>query len=383
MTALPTADAEPGRIEALDGVRGLAILAVVSMHATLFAKVDPRVAAEPLARVLMLGWSGVDLFFVLSGFLITGILLRAKGTPHYFRNFYVRRALRIFPLYYAVLLLLLFVLDRPAATGAEKLSYLLYYQNFAWLWGHDAHVDLARTITWSLAVEEQFYLVWPAVVLLVPRRALPWSCGVLAASAIALRFVLLARGVDVVYFLTPCRLDALAAGACLAVLPLPAAWFGRACTLAGIAGLATVAIQTGSSLPQDNPSMQSFGIVAALLFAVGVVVLARGDGLVARLCRARVLRSFGRYSYCIYLVHILVVEWFAGRMVAIAQSGNAAREWFQATCPALALLLGFAAICIGAVWAVGWLSWHLFERHFLAWKRRFANGAALMGRRPR
>jgi peptidoglycan/LPS O-acetylase OafA/YrhL len=376
MTALPTADAEPGRIEALDGVRGLAILAVVCMHATLFAKVDPRLDGEPVTRLLLLGWCGVDLFFVLSGFLITGILLRAKGAPHYFRNFYARRALRIFPLYYAVLALLLFVLDRPAATGAEQASYLLYYQNFAWLWGHDAHADLARTVTWSLAVEEQFYLVWPAVVLLVSRRALPWLCGVLAVSAILLRFVLLGRGVDVVYFLTPCRLDALAAGACLAVLPLPPAWCGRIALAAGAAGLAAASIATGSSLPQDNPAMQSFGLMAALLLAVGLVVLARGEGLVARACRARVLRSFGRYSYCIYLVHILVIEWFAGRMVAIAQSSDGAREWFTATCPALVLLLGFTVVCLAAVWAVGFASWHLFERHFLAWKRFFTNDGA-------
>src|SRR5262245_48753190 len=125
--------AEPARIDALDGVRGIAILLVVLMHAMFFGVplpgVPPLDASGLYPRIAALGWCGVDVFFVLSGFLITGILLRTKDRPHYFRNFYARRALRIFPLYYVVIVLLLFVLARPAATAAEKTSYLLYYQN--------------------------------------------------------------------------------------------------------------------------------------------------------------------------------------------------------------------------------------------------------------
>ncbi|MBX3463748.1 MAG: acyltransferase [Planctomycetes bacterium] len=376
MPADPRATAAPARIEALDGVRGLAIVAVVAMHATLFTTVHPRVPAEPLAQALQLGWSGVDLFFVLSGFLITGILLRQKDRPHYFRDFYARRALRIFPLYYAVLALLLFVLQRPPTSGAEKASYLLYYQNLAWLCGHDVHPDLARTITWSLAVEEQFYLLWPAVVWLLPRRRLPWLCLGLAAAAIALRAALLARGVDTAYFLTPCRLDALAAGACLAVWPSPPAWIGRAAVLVGIAGLAATAWATGSPLPQDNPGLQLWGLAAALLLAVGLLTLARGEGVVARVCRGRCLRSFGQFSYCIYLVHILVVEWLAARLVAAAEASPALREWLVERSPPLLVLLAFVATSLAAVWVVGWASWHLYERHFLALKRHFGGAAA-------
>jgi peptidoglycan/LPS O-acetylase OafA/YrhL len=374
MSAVTPVAAVPERVLELDGVRGLAIVAVVAMHATMFANVRPDIAALPLARALLLGWTGVDLFFVLSGFLITGILLRQKGQPHYFRDFYARRALRIVPLYYAVLALLLFVLDRPPTTGSEQAAYLLYYQNIAWLWGPDQHPDLARTITWSLAVEEQFYLAWPAVVLLVPARVLPWLCGALVAAAIAVRAVLLANGVDVVYFLTPCRLDALAAGACLAMLPRPPAWCGRAAVLAGGAGLGVVAAATGSASPHGNEVMLVWGLVAALLLASGVLTLARGEGLVARVCRLRVLRSFGQYSYCIYLVHILVIEWLAMRLVAVAEASPAAHEWLSVRCPALVVLLGYVAASLAAAWLVGWASFHLFERHFLAWKRCFAGG---------
>ncbi|MBL9076579.1 MAG: acyltransferase [Planctomycetes bacterium] len=370
MTAVPTSDAAP-RVPELDGVRGIAIVAVVAMHATLYAKVDPRVAAEPLARAMLLGWSGVDLFFVLSGFLITGILVRARGSRHYFRNFYARRALRIFPLYWLILGLLLFVLERPPTSGAERASYLLYWQNWAWIWRFDAHPDLARTITWSLAVEEQFYLVWPAVVLLVPPRLLPRLCGALIVAAIALRFWILPERVDVAYFLTPCRLDALAAGACLAVLPPVPAWAGRSAVVLGLAGLATVAVATGSSLPGDNAPMQAWGLVAALTTALGVVTLARRDGLVAAVCRNRVLRSFGRYSYCIYLVHVLVVQWFAARLVDVAQRSPETHAWLTNDCPALVLLLSFTGASLATVWGIGWLSWHLFEQHFLALKRRF------------
>ena len=374
MTAVPTAEAAP-RVPELDGVRGLAIVAVVAMHATLYAKVDPRVAAEPLARALLLGWSGVDLFFVLSGFLITGILVRARQGPHYFRNFYARRALRIFPLYYLVVGLLLFVLDRPPASAAESAAYLLYYQNWAWLFGPDAHPDLARTVTWSLAVEEQFYLVWPAVVLLVPPRLLPRLCALLALGAVALRFAILPERADVAYFLTPCRLDALAVGACLALLPPAPAWLGRVAAALGVTGLATVSLTTGSSLPGDNPAMQSWGLVAALALAFGLVTLASGCGALAALCRSRVVRWFGRYSYCIYLVHVLVVQWFAARLVDLALRSPELHVWLTNDCPALVVLLGFVAVCLAAAWAIGWLSWRLFERHFLAWKRHFEDGA--------
>ena len=107
---------QPERVPALDGVRGLAITLVVMMHSMYFA-MPVRGGPNPLGlaylRYASLGWCGVDVFFVLSGFLITRILVASKGSQHYFRNFYVRRSLRIFPLYYTVIVLLLFVLERP------------------------------------------------------------------------------------------------------------------------------------------------------------------------------------------------------------------------------------------------------------------------------
>jgi peptidoglycan/LPS O-acetylase OafA/YrhL len=371
----PTAD--PARIDALDGVRGLAILPVVLFHALLFGV--PLQGAplpemgNPYVTAASLGWCGVDVFFVLSGFLITGILLRSKGAPHFFRNFYARRALRIFPLYYAVIVLLLFVLDRPPATGAEQASYLLYYQNVRFALFGEQHVDLARLITWSLAIEEQFYLVWPAVVWCCSRRALVRVCIAALIGAILLRLVLLAGGLHTTYFLTPCRLDTLAAGALMAIVGAPPRWVARLALVAGAVGLwATLAV-AGSPFPETAP-MQWFGLPAALALAIGVVALARHEGRFARACCWAPLRSLGRFSYCIYLVHFLVIDsLFAATH---ARLPLALQQWLLGNVPLTALLIAFGVACLLASWAIGFVSWHLFEKWFLAWKRHFPSGAA-------
>ncbi len=355
------------RVEALDGVRGIAILAVVLMHCAMFGMVRPDIATHWLTRTLQLGWVGVDLFFVLSGFLITGILVRTKERPHYFRNFYARRALRIFPLYYVVISLLLFVLPRAATTAAEKVPYYLYVQNFAWLWPGEGSPDVARTITWSLAVEEQFYMLWPAVVWFASRRGLVRVCVAMIGVAIAMRFVFLGAGASSVYFLTPCRFDGLAAGALLALLPSPRPVVARVLVASGLAGLGVTAWCSGSSLPEHNPAMQRWGILAALPLAAGLLVLARTGGLFARFCTNRVLRSFGRYSYCIYLVHILLVEQVIRGWIAFAEANPGALDDVSAP----TIVIAFTAMCVPVVWLAGWVSWHVFEKRVLALKHRF------------
>ena len=154
---------------AIDGLRAFAVLAVLLVH-------FPYPGHYALFRTLHLtraadaGWVGVDLFFVISGFLITGILLDSKGSPHYFRNFYIRRALRIWPLYYAVLFFVLVVYPFVHPTGsmvhqtASWFYYVFYIQNFV-LYG-----SRLLGVTWSLAVEEQFYTTWPVVVSMLSRK---------------------------------------------------------------------------------------------------------------------------------------------------------------------------------------------------------------------
>ncbi len=371
MSSSPIANPAPERIPALDGLRGVAILLVLLMHAGFHGIAIDRSMSAPLLHGYLwgalLGWCGVDVFFVLSGFLITGILVRAKGSPHYFRDFYARRALRIFPLYYAAWALLFVVLPRPAvAAPDEAWTSLLYLQN--WLYGtRGTFSDPARTITWSLAIEEQFYLLWPALVLWTTPRWLRRLCVATIVGAIALRAGLLLGGAEHVYFLTPCRLDALAAGALLAVVPLPSLRFGQVATLVGGAGLAGVAAYAGSPLTERSPSMQGFGLVASLLLAVGLLVLARGEGPVARALRWRWLAVFGRYSYCIYLTHVLVIEVLGHWWLETA--GGWAREW------PLTWVLALTVVSIATSLAVGFVSWHLFEKWFLRLKRYFPGAA--------
>jgi peptidoglycan/LPS O-acetylase OafA/YrhL len=166
----------------LDGLRGIAILLVTLYRCT--KEIDPSLSTgfAWIRRVNEFGERGVDLFFVLSGFLITGILLKTKSRPHYFRNFIVRRALRIFPLYYLSLAIFLFVIPSVIATQ----SFELPRSNQFYLWTYTSNVYMSWTNAWSfgpldhfwsLAVEEHFYLIWPAVVFFLSPKdffASPW-----------------------------------------------------------------------------------------------------------------------------------------------------------------------------------------------------------------
>src|SRR5438445_1418758 len=169
------------------------------------------------------GWIGVDRFFVLSGFLITGILYDAKESNHYFRNFYVRRVLRIFPLYYGALIIFLVVLPwlRPGNPAVQSMT-----RDAVWYWTYLSNVRIAHNggdfgaigHFWSLAIEEQFYLIWPVVVLALRRRQLQACCLACVIGALFVRVGLNVAGNETAAFvLTPARIDALAVGAYLAL----------------------------------------------------------------------------------------------------------------------------------------------------------------------
>jgi len=210
---------------ALDGLGGIAIILVLFHHFTILR--PPTEIDRWIANVPLVGWCGVDLFFVLSGFLITGILIDARGSDRYFSSFCTRRTLRIFPLYYLVVFVSLVVLPRfPAwhdllAGGqpSEQWPYWLYLTNFA-VASHDAFQHGVLDIAWSLAIEEQFYVVWAVVVWLCPPRLLGVLCTAVVLMAPAARIMALAEGarpIDV-YVLTLYRADALAVGGLLAWL---------------------------------------------------------------------------------------------------------------------------------------------------------------------
>jgi len=384
--AEPVAPADPAeaRDPRLDGVRGLAIGLVLLFHATRFG-----VAATPWQRAALevpaLGWSGVDLFFVLSGFLITGILMRTRGSSTYYRSFYARRALRIFPLYYAVLLFWIVIaphvlvdvggVPRPlGAPVAQPFWYWAYLTNVGViLRGGSSHL---LDVTWSLAIEEHFYLAWPWIVRRTSDRGLLAVCAATAVGALALRIAAIAFGAppDTAYMFTLCRLDTLATGAAIAVLAARPGGLRRLARPAPIALAASVAAIALASavLGAGEPDpivrgraawMQTAGFTL-LCAAWGSLLVwvagAREGGRLARVFEARPLGSLGRYSYAIYLVHLPVA-------IAIQQRiGDAAYRrhfaWAQ-----LGGLAGTAAIS----YLLARASWALLEEPMLRWKRRF------------
>jgi peptidoglycan/LPS O-acetylase OafA/YrhL len=369
-------------VPALDGVRGLAIVLVLVSHLMLFNDTGSRLE-DSLAALRGLGWTGVDLFFVLSGFLITGILYDTLHDAHYFRSFYMRRFLRIFPLYYGFLFFLMILGHwSPIAWDGRQISLLTYTQNTTLPFPvTDFHpgpwADLGHF--WSLAVEEQFYLVWPLLVFLVrDRRRLMALALVLSGIALALRISLYFHGASplTIFMVTPCRMDTLLLGgwAALAIrgprARLPRRW------MIPIA-LTAAAIIVAYTLAQVNRDMRSgfFGATFGyLVIALGCVALLLASVETAsrtqRLFQWNFLRMLGKYSYGMYVLHI-----FVARLVSVSFDrllGASLRNFLTPylVWRPLAVLVEFfltAAIVVLAAW----ISYRLYEVHFLRLKRFF------------
>jgi peptidoglycan/LPS O-acetylase OafA/YrhL len=395
MSGAAVPDGGEQRDPRLDGLRGLAILLVLLYHTTHYG-----LARGPFERALgvlpSVGWSGVDLFFVLSGFLITGILLRARASSSYYRSFYARRVLRIFPLYYAVLVFFFVVIPRirlfaqvdffwNPGVDRREIWYWLYLSNVdaAWsgVWRHQA-----LGITWSLAIEEHFYLLWPWVVRRARDRTLLAVCAATALGALLLRAAFTAAGAPPIasYAFTPCRLDTLATGAAIAILaqgagglealaraarralPLALAAFGAAqawvrLQAPAVSGYAEVTRQVLSY--NEHPLLQTLGfsllcvVYGALLVWVAT---APAGSLRARAFEMRWLRSLGKYSYAMYLFHF-----FVGLLVVNVFAPGRHPDRY------VAAQLAFWALVLGATWVLARLSWALLEAPALRLKRYF------------
>jgi len=377
-------------LPSLDGLRGTAVLLVLGFH---FAHLEgaPGGAERVLIGATGFGWSGVDLFFVLSGFLITGILLDAKGSPGYFRAFYLRRMLRIFPLYYAYLAVLFLVV--PHILPASSLDVKPGSQG--WLWSYLGNVLFARERGfgaspyaghfWSLAVEEQFYLAWPLLVwLLTPRRLAAVSLA-LVGGAFALRLGIhrTSWNATAAYVLTPCRADALAVGALVAVavreeaglarLRRLAPWVLAACA----AAVAAIWLARGAFFGGD-PAVQTWGFTPLAVGYGAVLVLAlsspRGSPL-ARGLSAGWLREAGRYSYGLYVLHYPA-------FLALEAAGLGPAALARALGSRLGGILAFTALAAAASLAAALASWHLLERRFLRLKDLFPYGRGSARRPP-
>ena len=304
-------------LPALDGVRGLAILMVLAAHYS--TVLDRSVPWERITITLCdMGTTGVDLFFVLSGFLITGILLDTRDGPGYFRNFYARRTLRIFPLYY-VFLFVQFVpirgmhemMQKQAPfSGINPLWYLFYASNLGPTRGV---FDFSLGHMWSLAVEEQFYLIWPLVLFLLPRRMVVPLCLAGIGGATALRLGLFIRGTwsETLHRFTPCRIDTLLLGA-LGAVALRHDGFKAIGSrilrpMALISGLSFVAIEVAyRQLEPKTPIFETFGSGAAAIFYACLVFWAATGGSGDGILNSMPLKMLGKYSYGIYVLHVLL-----------------------------------------------------------------------------
>jgi peptidoglycan/LPS O-acetylase OafA/YrhL len=360
-----------GRIPELDGVRGLAILLVLVWHfvGSPLQNEDGTLAV-PAARVLRLAWSGVDLFFVLSGFLIGGILLDHRESPGYFKAFYARRFCRIFPLYFAWLALFYVVLaTAPALSASEPARRLFQDPLPAWSYAtFTQNLLMARderfgpewlSITWSLAIEEQFYLILPFVIRFIAAPRLPFVLGGLILAAPVFRVISDSRDGFGAMVLMPCRADSL-------LLGVLCAWLLRreggrraaaGCRWALYGFLAALAAVLGvlcfqPFLFERSPSFAS--VLAVFYTCFLLLAVTERRGLVSWLVRLPWLRGLGILAYGVYMFHQAVN--------GLAHALLLERPPAFRTAPEIAVTLCAAA----ATLALALLSWRWFEEPLVA-----------------
>jgi peptidoglycan/LPS O-acetylase OafA/YrhL len=358
-------------IPGLDGLRGVAILAVICAHFG-GGHSSAHGVVQFLSNFAETGWIGVDLFFVLSGFLITGILLDTADQKKRIRNFYVRRTLRIFPLFYGVLLGLLLL--TPVLHLHWKTGHLLFFFFLTnmipilapGLPPPSNGVFLVHL--WSLAVEEQFYLLWPFIVWLMKDRdkLLRVSIGIIILALI-LRIVLVFESTNsfIVYTILPTRADSLICGGVLAllvrtsstlltlvkwILPVSAMLVVSIFIIAGSGSHATPIVATAG-----------YTIIAILCSCI-VYRSYQGVGLIAQISNQSWLRFFGRYSYGLYIYHGLLVTLMlpllypTQRLVHSTSFGG----------------ILYTVIALGLSLALAMASYHFIEAPILKYKKRFA-----------
>jgi peptidoglycan/LPS O-acetylase OafA/YrhL len=338
----PAAPDAEVHLPSLDGLRALGVSMVLSFHVGEWFE-DP--AGSPVVRFLWratsIGAIGVDLFFVLSGFLITGILLASRGKQGYFRSFYARRTLRIFPLYYTYLALLALVLALTPAGHASLRSlgrawpwYVLYLTNVKIVFFFDRDIGSVQHL-WSLAIEEHFYLLWPAVVAVLPRRALAVFVCVAIAMICCGRYLWLANGADYlsIYMSSWTRADALLVGAGLAIARTHARSWRSMVKVApavlgvSLGGLFCVYGLPGSRQPADGLYAKTIGFTVLAVFFAALLVrcIARDErGTTPAVLRNRVVQRVGRLSYGIYVFHFFLVLALSPKLQMLLGRGLAA-----------------------------------------------------------
>lgn len=362
---MPAAKTSRSYYPALDGLRGIAILLVIFLHNFKFT------------NYFFFGWLGVDLFFVLSGFLITGILIQTMGQPNFLRNFYMRRVLRIFPVYYLTLIICLLILPRISSLNVQA-DY--YTDNQVWLWTYlqnwlyifkPPYGDVLLLHTWSLAVEEQFYLIWPVIIFFVrkPKVLLALATVTLVLTGIGRYLIWSLQVEDLAYasLFTFTRIDGLCIGSMLALLMVINPGFLKKYTTWIVLLMAAINFgffflnnQRSFSLPYlAFAGYTSFAVLFGILVHEAVTAESK---IIRVLLDNRFLKFFGRISYGLYVYHMplfvilfpLLTSWLGFTSL---QSGQIE-------------IISASIATIAAVF-IAYISYHLFEKKFLRLKNRF------------
>jgi len=365
-------------VPVLDGVRGLAIIAVLARHVS-YVFVQHGHVTRWFLPVFQFGGWGVDLFFALSGFLITGILIETRSAVNRASSFYGRRVLRIFPIYY-LMIAIVFIGEHfsPWLKSAANLqsvpdhfAYLFYFQNFIPMWHHGLFPESIIGPFWSLAIEEQFYLLWPMVVWHLSPRSIVKVCTGALCAALTLRLILVpsfGAGIWIMAF-TPTRADGLFVGAALAAIFAIKGEFPKPL----LVGMATVGFISLGSIPLFGPAREVW-LAGRLMIMIGITGLALLCGaliafsltydqsILAKIFKMGWLRSFGKYSYGMYVYHMTI---YSG-----VESLLTSRFGVHYPLPTGYGLIYFFAL-VGLTYGLAWLSFNLYESRFLALKRKF------------
>ncbi len=334
------------QIRAIDGLRGLAIFLVMLHHFRLFSP----------------GWAGVDVFFVISGFLITRILLGTKDSPRYFANFYFRRILRILPLYYSSLALF-FLVAVPlgvrygwsAAYGMRDALWFVFHLSNWWIGGGRMEGSLI-THFWSLGIEEQFYFVWPFLIFVTPRRKLIWITAAIAvASALGrgIATLLHPEQTGFIYYYTPFRIEAIALGSLAAILAEERPLWQKLVTWQKRLFWTGFTVWGVTIFLGNNRIISIFGLTGIAWLALALLIEAAES---RSPFDTRFFRHLGKYSYALYVFHYPVFV-LASRFF---KSDGSIRG------PVLTAVVG-----VLMSYLLARLSWIVIESPFLRLKDRF------------